>query len=110
MSLDYRSWLLQRLLAFYHSIYFYASLFSLGYCFLLYQARERIYQMELSWGRISLVYSCAGVLAMMLTLVVYYAWVATSLVWRQYCIHNRALQRSRFLFNLYRKQQEGKLK
>ncbi|XP_016989903.1 uncharacterized protein LOC108052088 [Drosophila rhopaloa] len=110
MSLDYKHWLLQRVAAFYHSIYFYVSLFSLGYCLLLYQARDRIYQMELSWARISLVYSCAGILALMLTLVAYYTWVAVRLVWRQYCTHSRATQRTRFLFDLYRKQQVGALK
>ncbi|KAI8041345.1 uncharacterized protein LOC128257396 [Drosophila gunungcola] len=107
MSLDYKNWLLQRLAAFYHSIYFYVSLFSMAYCLALYQARERIYQMELSWARISLVYSCAGILALMLALVAYYAWRAMCLVWRQYCTHNRATHRTRFLFNLYRMQQVG---
>jgi len=110
MSLDYTSWLLNRLAAFYHSIYFYVTLFSLGYCFVLYQARERIYEMELSWGRISLVYSCAGILILMLTLAVYYAWMAITLVWRQYWAHFRASQRTRFLFDLYRMQQVGEQK
>ncbi|XP_017080304.1 uncharacterized protein LOC108114062 [Drosophila eugracilis] len=107
MSLDYTNWMLNRLADFYHSIYFYVTLFSLGYCYILLQARERMYQMDLSWGRITLVYSCAGILVLVLTLVIYYAWKAIELIWRQYCIHNRVYQRTRYLFNLYRMQQVG---
>ncbi|XP_039488205.1 uncharacterized protein LOC120449671 [Drosophila santomea] len=110
MSLDYTSWVLNRLADFYRSIYFYVSLFSLSYCLVLYQVRKRIYQMDLSWERVSLVYSCSGALILMLTLIIYYAWVAIGRIWRQYCVHNRAANRTRFLFHLYRRQQVGELK
>ncbi|EDV51989.1 uncharacterized protein LOC6543665 [Drosophila erecta] len=102
MSLDHTNWLLSRLAHFYYSIYFYVSLFSLGYCLVLHQVRKRIYQMDLSWERVLLVYGCTGALILMLTLIVYYAWVAIGLIWRQYCVHSRASKRTRYLFHLYR--------
>lgn len=105
MSFDSVDWVLRQLASFYHSIYFYVTLFSLSYCLVVYKARERIYQMELTWGRISLVYCCAGCLAAMGTLVAYYVWVSGRLLWKQYWMHNVAKRRARILFELYRRQE-----
>ncbi|XP_033160876.1 uncharacterized protein LOC117141498 [Drosophila mauritiana] len=110
MSLDYTNLMLKCLANFYHSIYFYVSLFSLSYCVVLWQVRHRIYQMDLSWERISLVYSCAAAMILILTLVVYYSWMAMVMIWRQNCVYYRASKRTRFLFNLYRRQLVGELK
>nr|NP_648964.1 uncharacterized protein Dmel_CG13723 [Drosophila melanogaster]AAF49362.1 uncharacterized protein Dmel_CG13723 [Drosophila melanogaster]ABF85722.1 IP05279p [Drosophila melanogaster] len=110
MSLDYTNLLLNCLANFYHAIYFYVSLFSMSYCVVLWQVRHRIYQMDLSWERISLVYSCAAALILILTLVIYYSWMAMVLIWRQYCVYYSASKRTRFLFDLYRRQLVGELK
>ncbi|KAH8380197.1 hypothetical protein KR009_009444 [Drosophila setifemur] len=110
MSLDYRSWLLDQVARFYHSVYFYASLFSLIFCFLVHHTRERIYYMELTWSRVSMVYTCAGCLVLVLTLAGYYFWVSLGGIWRQYCAHKKATQRASMLFDLYRLQQLGALK
>ncbi|KAH8300526.1 hypothetical protein KR018_011759, partial [Drosophila ironensis] len=93
----------------YRALYIFLTLCCLGVVFLVYHARKTIYWMKFPWYRVLLTYGCVCLVALGLTVVLYYFWKKLRSLWRLNSAHMTATKNNEKMFEAYREYQMGRL-